>query len=214
MDRETKKCPYCGEEILVVAKKCKHCGEWLDNKKQVPCPVCGEPVPEDIDRCPHCNELIKAVKDVPAESRSSKTGTNNFLYCKTCNARLNEDAGICPQCGDKDPYFLQMIRSYNDIAKWLFYFIVLIIITLPIVISMYSHTFTIGWLIFCILLWIVFFFAMRSLSCAAADKAYRQMVDVFRSVNDDRAMELWKSKMVNERGFFTNLFGYFKFGKS
>ena len=27
--RQTKPCPYCGEEILAVAKKCKHCGEWL-----------------------------------------------------------------------------------------------------------------------------------------------------------------------------------------
>lgn len=25
----TKRCPYCGEEILATAKKCKHCGEWL-----------------------------------------------------------------------------------------------------------------------------------------------------------------------------------------
>lgn len=31
---ETKNCPYCGEEILVVAKKCKHCGEWLDGSHQ------------------------------------------------------------------------------------------------------------------------------------------------------------------------------------
>ncbi len=28
----TKRCPYCGEEILAVAKKCKHCGEWLNKE--------------------------------------------------------------------------------------------------------------------------------------------------------------------------------------
>lgn len=26
---KTKNCPYCGEEIMPVAKKCKHCGEWI-----------------------------------------------------------------------------------------------------------------------------------------------------------------------------------------
>ena len=28
---ETKKCPYCCEEILATAKKCKHCGEWFED---------------------------------------------------------------------------------------------------------------------------------------------------------------------------------------
>lgn len=27
---ETKKCPYCGGEIMATAKKCKHCGEWIE----------------------------------------------------------------------------------------------------------------------------------------------------------------------------------------
>ena len=32
-NRETKKCPYCGEEILAVAKKCKNCGHWLETSE-------------------------------------------------------------------------------------------------------------------------------------------------------------------------------------
>ena len=30
IQKETKDCPYCGEEILEVAKKCKHCGEYIE----------------------------------------------------------------------------------------------------------------------------------------------------------------------------------------
>ena len=33
MSEETKKCPYCGEEILAVASKCKHCRS--DLKKEI-----------------------------------------------------------------------------------------------------------------------------------------------------------------------------------
>ena len=31
---ETKKCPFCEEEILAVAKKCKHCGEFLNEASE------------------------------------------------------------------------------------------------------------------------------------------------------------------------------------
>jgi len=38
MSEETRKCPYCGEEILSIAVKCKHCGEFL-NKSAAPSQV-------------------------------------------------------------------------------------------------------------------------------------------------------------------------------
>ena len=36
LQKETKTCPFCGEEILKVAKKCKHCGEFLGIRTPIP----------------------------------------------------------------------------------------------------------------------------------------------------------------------------------
>lgn len=30
MSEDTKRCPFCGEIILAVARKCKHCDEYID----------------------------------------------------------------------------------------------------------------------------------------------------------------------------------------
>lgn len=92
MDKETKKCPYCGEEILAIAKKCKYCGEWLTEEKaedtlkqMIPCPICSEMIEEGTEICPHCHEkLTKPSKLTPAITKTIKTekeddGTRSFF---------------------------------------------------------------------------------------------------------------------------------------
>ena len=86
MTNETKKCPFCGEEIMAVAKKCKHCGEWLDkeeNSKTKECPICGETIPESATKCEHCGEELQkesvAVKinqtnELPQEAKKYNWG--------------------------------------------------------------------------------------------------------------------------------------------
>jgi uncharacterized membrane protein YhaH (DUF805 family)/DNA-directed RNA polymerase subunit RPC12/RpoP len=82
---ETKKCPYCGEEILAIAKKCKHCGEWLvdeeqaTEKKMVGCPVCGEPIEEDAIQCPHCKENIVAKQRIEEPPMVDNNSTRSFF---------------------------------------------------------------------------------------------------------------------------------------
>ena len=36
MEKETKKCPYCGEEIKAIAVKCYRCGRWLRDDRIKP----------------------------------------------------------------------------------------------------------------------------------------------------------------------------------
>jgi len=105
-NRETKNCPYCGEEILAVAKKCKHCGEWLPEqpkpKQMVPCPICGEEVEEGTEVCPHCKEKIdvEATPETVQESRPS-------------SSTPNQTTPVTPVTTNSDSFFKDFMKSMS-----------------------------------------------------------------------------------------------------
>jgi len=68
MEKETKACPYCWEEILATAKKCKHCGEFLDWTKREEQSVSASVIPYNKKltiKCPNCWYEWKPKKDTP-----------------------------------------------------------------------------------------------------------------------------------------------------
>ena len=56
--RETKRCPYCGEEIMATAKKCRYCGSWLTGE------VPPSSVPP-VDNVQHTNPIESAESKRP-----------------------------------------------------------------------------------------------------------------------------------------------------
>jgi hypothetical protein len=71
---EVKRCPYCGEEILIAAKKCKHCGEWLnDNVPAARIAVARKSVAENN------NGQSQTVIVNKIERRSNGIGTAGFV---------------------------------------------------------------------------------------------------------------------------------------
>lgn len=59
-NNNTKKCPFCGEEIKNTAIKCKHCGEWLNKQAELKtklCSTCGEVISYSDIKCPYCEEI-------------------------------------------------------------------------------------------------------------------------------------------------------------
>jgi len=87
---DVKQCPYCGEEVLAVAKKCKHCGEWLENttvkqKKMTTCPFCAEEIEDRMEICPVCKTpIVQKQECIITERPSSGNLPNYWLLSILC----------------------------------------------------------------------------------------------------------------------------------
>ena len=94
---EIKKCPYCGKDILAVAKKCKHCGEWQNSDKRV----------VDISKDDSTFLSVKATDYVQAE-------VENVLF-------------ECPKCDSKQTKITGKKSYFSALFKLLFGWILVLI---------------------------------------------------------------------------------------
>lgn len=76
---ETKKCPYCGEDIPASAKKCMHCGMWLEEKASLP---------EGAGKEPGAQNVATDVETVQPKEQvaedDSKFTSEEKLYLSIC----------------------------------------------------------------------------------------------------------------------------------
>lgn len=207
MEEEKKRCPYCGEEILAVAKKCKHCGEWLDKevKEMQACPVCGEMIEADMKVCPYCDEptdfeeTSSGIEQITTENIEE----GSFLYCQNCKAKISASANTCPKCGDSDPFYFRDIKTFrkkNKIGCGTVFFIAILLT--GIYQGAGSKNGLLTWnvteiFIFCIVLLFVYCFVI---ACTYYHTKQRkeEMNKIFQDMNDSKAQSIWENKLKEQ----------------
>lgn len=78
--KDTKICPYCGEEIKAVAKKCRFCGQWLDEETSETAPIqVVEPETEPLVEKPASKETDDKPR-IETNSKDAKSSNKSVVY--------------------------------------------------------------------------------------------------------------------------------------
>lgn len=171
---KTKKCPYCGEEILAIAKKCKHCSEWLDE--------------------------TEILSEAPNLKETHEVNDGQYLYCKTCKEMISSSAKICPNCGDVDPFYFDDIKNKYKKANLGCITIIGMAFAMGLIFrSLGSKHGILTWStdeFDTFLLVVLGFWILRKFISYMNMKEHKEeMSKIFQAKNDSQALDIWKQKL-------------------
>ena len=209
---ETKRCPYCGEEILAIAKKCKHCGEWLETKEpekeKKACPVCGEQIDVDVEICPYCKEPTRFGD---SEQKSKKLLQNRInkevrddggIYCKNCRTPLSVNSDVCTNCRDNDPFYFKKVEKINKILAGISIAIVIVLLHLTseyMGLRINIESIWLSYVVYMVIVFVLFtivFSIIKPIAYYSTVKNYEdKMRQLFNEIGNAAAIEWWKAKV-------------------
>ena len=104
LKKEVKECPFCGEEVLAVAKKCKHCHETIDVALRAA---------EEAKRAAERKDREQPMVFMNAGGGSSSSGSQksgSLHFCPKCGNDilfnwLGWPPWTCANCGKSMPMF-------------------------------------------------------------------------------------------------------------
>lgn len=175
MEQETKRCPYCGEEILSVAKKCKHCGEWLE-------------------------QVNSEIYESPSTVSSGNKNNGHMLYCKNCNSCIHINATQCPNCGDTDPFLFEEIKKEEKESHIPWWMIIIFLIAVERFFSWFGKADGIlNWgtwqtLVFLLVLSLYYYVCKRALK-EHVKSCGKIMAKTFYNAGDRYAWGIWRNKV-------------------
>lgn len=117
----TKRCPYCGEVILAVARKCKHCGEFLD--REPPAALAGR-TGAPVQAAPGSAPAATAPDDEPAFSLAVSQWDNFWKFLITITVAVVIAAALVATPLRKQPFAKPAVLGILVLALailWYFY---------------------------------------------------------------------------------------------
>lgn len=116
--KQTKPCPFCGEEILKIARKCKHCGEFLDATARPappPAPIITPTRQPSGTFCPTCQTYVTPVV-TSVGGGSCSFGKRETWKCPSCTSVLHRSGCFVATAtyGDEDFVEVKFLRAFRD----------------------------------------------------------------------------------------------------